>query len=312
VRDDQTVLPENTGASYTLAAVEEDVDDAALAISTHVTAETPAVTGIVPSQPAPEPKPKAASKQRQTTRARKKAGVLTRLWQWLTGSSTAKQEQGSRIPRSTAARKSPARKSERSSQTRRGRGRGSRPRRDASGSDRRKASESGSGRSGGKSKARQEGAKESGNGSGQRSRRPRRRRKAAAPEKGQRQQSPKPEKAAPDAQKSSAHATSGTGAAVGHAPPAEARKSPTPEARPGGDVSHKAPAAPAPVDKAADRAEPTDSVGSAGSGDRPAEGNKDRQLPWEQSAGGADSESYTVWSSSTADGSSRSRRGPDD
>jgi ribonuclease E len=69
VRDDQTVLPENTGASYTLAAVEEDVDDAALAISTHVTAETPAVTGIVPSQPAPEPKPKAASKRRSRNHA---------------------------------------------------------------------------------------------------------------------------------------------------------------------------------------------------------------------------------------------------
>jgi ribonuclease E len=309
VRDDQTVLPENTGASYTLAAVEEDMDDAALDISTRVTAETPAVTGIVPSQPAPEPKPKTDPKKRPATTTRKQAGLLTRLWQWVTGAGTAKQKPRSRGPRATTARKSPAGKSARSSQTQRSRGRGGRPKRDARRSDAGKASESGSGRSGGKSKARSEGAKASGNGSAQRTRRPRRRRKATTPAKGQRQQNPKPEQAAPDAQKST---VGGPGAAAGKAPPPEAPNSPAPGVQPGGDVSHQAPAAPAPVEKAAKRAEPTDAAGSAGSDDRPAEGNRDRQLPWEQSGGRASSETYTVWSSTAPDGSSRGRRGPDD
>ncbi len=66
VRDDQTLLDENTGASYTLVTPEADVLEEALKLSTKSTVEKPAVAGVKPETPAPaprrepEPEPEAA------------------------------------------------------------------------------------------------------------------------------------------------------------------------------------------------------------------------------------------------------------
>jgi ribonuclease E len=57
VRDDQTVLPENTGSSYTLTTSEEGLLEDAIKMSSKSITEKPAVSGVTPATPAPPPKP---------------------------------------------------------------------------------------------------------------------------------------------------------------------------------------------------------------------------------------------------------------
>ena len=60
VRDDQTILSENNGASYNLATQEQSLDEEMLALSTHteVKADVPMVQMTGPTIPAPTPRPK--------------------------------------------------------------------------------------------------------------------------------------------------------------------------------------------------------------------------------------------------------------
>ncbi|MFQ5624942.1 MAG: Rne/Rng family ribonuclease, partial [Paracoccaceae bacterium] len=81
VRDDQTVLPENTGASYDLVSNENKLDEASLHLSTaQVAPELPAVQMTGPTTPAPSPQPKTVPK------APVEPGLLSRLWTALFGS----------------------------------------------------------------------------------------------------------------------------------------------------------------------------------------------------------------------------------
>ena len=81
VRDDQTLLPENSGASYTLTTPEGDLLEAALELSTKKTSETPAITNVRPQTPAPAPKA-----QRPVANSEAGGGIVT-FFKRLLGSS---------------------------------------------------------------------------------------------------------------------------------------------------------------------------------------------------------------------------------
>ncbi|MDP6615868.1 MAG: Rne/Rng family ribonuclease [Gammaproteobacteria bacterium] len=67
VRDDQTLLPENTGSSYELTTQEADLLEDALQMTSKTVTETPAVTGFKPESPAPAPAPKPAKAKNDTS-----------------------------------------------------------------------------------------------------------------------------------------------------------------------------------------------------------------------------------------------------
>ena len=69
VRDDQTMLPENTGASYTLVTPASDTLTEALEATRKKTTEAPAVSVVKPATPAPAPTPTPTA-----ARASNKAG----------------------------------------------------------------------------------------------------------------------------------------------------------------------------------------------------------------------------------------------
>ena len=78
VRDDQTLLPENTGVSYELAAIDGE-DEMPSWQAEKKPVEKPAVTAIVPSAPAPPPQ-RLAEDQPQGPQG---PGLLVRLWRYL-------------------------------------------------------------------------------------------------------------------------------------------------------------------------------------------------------------------------------------
>jgi ribonuclease E len=81
VRDDQVSAPENTGASYALAAQEQPPSDAALDLfAPRVKAEEPVVVPPMPATPAPVPSPPAPAPQ-----AAASDGVFKRMRVWLFG-----------------------------------------------------------------------------------------------------------------------------------------------------------------------------------------------------------------------------------
>ncbi len=109
VRDDQTLLPENTGVSYELAAVDGE-DEVPSWQADKKPLEKPAVTAIVPSAPAPPPQ-RLAEDQSPGPQG---PGLFVRLWRYLfaTGDedggrkrSPGKQESGKR-PASSRSRQS--------------------------------------------------------------------------------------------------------------------------------------------------------------------------------------------------------------
>ncbi|HHQ13805.1 MAG TPA: ribonuclease E/G, partial [Chromatiales bacterium] len=109
VRDDQTVLPENTGASYTLTEQTSDPEAEALELATRSRPkpEMPAVTVVIPDTPAPPPAP-PAPEPAIVTPAVQKPGIFVRLWRALFGTGsddTSRRQQGSR--RSTSQTRSP-------------------------------------------------------------------------------------------------------------------------------------------------------------------------------------------------------------
>jgi ribonuclease E len=67
VRDDQTLLPENTGSSYDLITPEGNALEDALKLSTKTHAEDPAVSVVTPDTPAPAPKKRQPEKQQQSS-----------------------------------------------------------------------------------------------------------------------------------------------------------------------------------------------------------------------------------------------------
>jgi ribonuclease E len=79
VRDDQTLEPENAGASYKLPTPKDDLLESALQMSSKSAAEQPAVTTIVPTTPAPAPKP-AEEKKAKTKSSGGLLGFLKRLF----------------------------------------------------------------------------------------------------------------------------------------------------------------------------------------------------------------------------------------
>lgn len=83
VRDDQTTLPENAGASYQLAVPTEDKPQESDDVGPQrPKAQAPAVASILPSTPAPTPAPVAAT----PAAAVPMPGLLTRFKTWLFGS----------------------------------------------------------------------------------------------------------------------------------------------------------------------------------------------------------------------------------
>jgi ribonuclease E len=83
VRDDQTLMPENTGASYNLRETGDEDEALALASSSRPRAETPAVKVVVPEKPAAPPP--AAASPAPAEAAAPRTGLLTRLKQMLVG-----------------------------------------------------------------------------------------------------------------------------------------------------------------------------------------------------------------------------------
>lgn len=105
VRDDQTILPENTGASYTLSSPEESLAKEALHVSARKAKEVPAIAHVVPKTPAPKPK-KAKAKPRLASRK----GFLERLGSWFKSKNKTKKPAGKRQRQGVKSRSNERRK----------------------------------------------------------------------------------------------------------------------------------------------------------------------------------------------------------
>jgi len=92
VREDQTILPENTGASYQLIDHESSSENYSLGLSSHVTTEIPAVVSMPPATRAPTPKPRRDKKQ--TRRSSTGPGLWARLKNLLTGGGEQTNKDG--------------------------------------------------------------------------------------------------------------------------------------------------------------------------------------------------------------------------
>ncbi len=82
IRDDETDLPENAAASYTMAEADIDAEANAVAAATAVplAPEQPAVSAVVPTHPAPTPEPRPSKPVQQGP----KVSIWRRLFGWLT------------------------------------------------------------------------------------------------------------------------------------------------------------------------------------------------------------------------------------
>jgi ribonuclease E len=93
VRDDQINAPENTGASYTLAAQEQPPSDAALDLfAPRIKAEEPAVLPTVPTTPAPVASAVPPQPASPDGRPAAQPGLMARFLGWLTGSAKQSNE----------------------------------------------------------------------------------------------------------------------------------------------------------------------------------------------------------------------------
>jgi len=282
VRDDQTVLPENTVVSYAMKAIEEeDIEDPSLALSSRTTAEKPVVGAMVPDSPAPEPAP---APHRPAEKKAARPGLIARIWTALFGPGEKE------TPKKPAARsESRGRKRPQGSGKRRdggNRGRGRRSKRDGQGRDNARGSEQrASKKRGGKSRARSD------NGDSQQQRPRRGRRRRRGPNSGDRGTN-RPARGNGDSQAAGRDDTAGSKkAASGKKPDKPRASSGEPKAAPDSTRSNEtAPKAPAPQ--------------------QPPPGGEGRRLPWESGPGPADSsggKKYTVWSSDPDDAGARRR-----
>ncbi len=94
VRDDQTVLPENTGSSYQLRDVAED-EALQSATAPRPKTEIPAVTVVAPAAPPPPPPPPAEPAKVEPA----KPGLFVRLWRALFGRGEEVAEPAKPAPR---------------------------------------------------------------------------------------------------------------------------------------------------------------------------------------------------------------------
>ncbi len=315
VRDDQTVLPENTGASYTLLSQEENLSDEALVISTKQNKESPAITDVLPKTPAPKPKP---PKSRPKAKSAQKEGQLARLGSWLGSGNDAEKPDadrpaGARKAHSGERRKSPGGQ-------RRGRGRRSRTRRDdrprqdsgPKSPDQRSATSKSANR-----------PTDAGDDGGQPARRKRRRRRPseananqAGNKKGGVNESVQRE--APGEPASQASEKPADDVARKDERPADLPSAGKAQAKgpPDAHVDRRdddkaATGSASPANKPA--AKPSESGTPSTSEDRPEPGNeasRDRRLPWEAPTGDTSGESYTVWSSGPSGGDASPNKGP--
>jgi ribonuclease E len=273
VRDDQTVLPENTGASYTLRSQEENLGEESLVVSTKQSKESPAITDIMPKTPAPKPK---QTTSRPKAKSARKEGLLARLGSWFGSGNDTEKPDADRPAEARKAYSGERRKSP--GGQRRGRGRRSKSRRD----DRPRQD------SGPKSPDRRPTTSKSanrptdaGDDSGQPPRRKRRRRRPS---------------------EANANQSSTKKGGVDESVQREAPGEPASQAseKPADDVARK-------------NERPADLPAPSASEDRPEPGNeasRDRRLPWEAPAGDTSGESYTVWSSGPSGGDASPNKGP--
>jgi len=302
VRADQTVLPENTGASYTLVSADESAGDV-LNLSDRDKAEIPAVPITPPSSPAPTPRPKP-----QPRAVKKKSGsepgLLARIWKFFAGSDKQSGETDrtrSRSGRQQSDRQRPGRRPQGRGGSQ-GRGRGPRKRdgqaRNAQGRDNRKQDNRGgdnrkSSQGDGKSDTKPaDGSPSQAKGPDQKPRRSRRRRR---PSENRVRDQNHPDKDAP-------------------APGNEAEPKTTREQ--GSDTGNKANSPPGPAAPSAPVNKPSRSADNeAGPSSQPqtqsapenkqrgetkgASPDKERLLPWETRPPSDSKATHSVWSSSS-------------
>ena len=321
VRDDQTVLPENTGASYTLLSQEESLGEDALVISTKQDKESPAITDVVPKTPAPKPKPTQAKRKAKSA---PKEGLLARLGSWLGSGNDAEKPDADRPAQARKAHSGERRKSP--GGQRRGRGRRSRTRRDdrprqdsgPKSSDHRAATSKSANRTA-----------EAGDNSGQPPRRKRRRRrpseananqagtkKGAVDEPDQREAtgaatSQASQKPARDTARKDNRPADLPEPSAGNAQAEEPRESSRDTHADRRDDDKPAQRSAGPANKPAEN--PSESSVPSASEDRPEPGNeasRGRRLPWETPAGDTSGDSYTVWSSGPSGGDASPNKGP--
>ena len=121
LREDETVLPENSGASYTLVSENNSIDESLLGLSTHTSVEKPAVSSIKPSTPAPKP---TAKRPASIQSADSSPGIFTRLWQFIFGSGgEPRKDEKSRQSSSSRRQQSDNRQGSAQNRGRGGRGR---------------------------------------------------------------------------------------------------------------------------------------------------------------------------------------------
>jgi ribonuclease E len=318
VRDDQTILPENTGASYELRDTEEENGELDIALAPKPTVEVPAVQVVVPDTPAPppEPKPVAASAPRPD--------LLTRIWRFFAGDPAPeeKQDKQRRSGRQSESRGGRGGRQRQASSG--GRGRGQQQRRGGR-SDNRSDNRSERGgrnrrndRSGGSDARKPKAAEEDANrkveskdneqearSGATRSRRGRRRRRggrqggANQEGGGAQEQQQSRDNAAPE---QSQAAESGTR----NNRPAERQPANKHEAQ-----KAAAPQDPAPARPAAQAPEPAKPAAERSPAKAPEKADVDRLLPWEEAmqSNKAPSKTYTVWSSDDAGSDDSSRDG---
>jgi ribonuclease E len=273
VREDQTILPENTGASYQLTALDEGAEDISLALSSHVKTEVPAVALAPPATPAPQPKARKSERKKKSSGP----GLFARIAKFFSGDDEKPSEKPQ--PRSRSDQRSSGRRSQgrgRSQQRNRGQGRSGQGR-DQRGQDKRSQESRGEERSKSDSrpnksepkaadKDNESGAREKT--SGQRSRRGRRRR-GRSEDSGKAQSAPKNRQDGGNV----TDTTSG------------------PEVN--GNV---APQADSPKRDSAPKRDQGESKGEMSDGAKKPE--NDRLLPWEKGAAPKTDSTYKVWSSS--------------
>jgi ribonuclease E len=314
VRDDQTVMPENTGASYQLRDESED-EVLESATAPRPRTEQPAVTVVAPAAPPPPPPPAPVAVPEPV----QKPGIFVRLWRTLFGTGTepaGEPERERRTPRrdnSTRRRgEAQSRGGKRQESQSRGRGKSQQRGRKRRG-DGRQGERKSEDRQANKPDARRDSKPEekardktAGNGDGQAAsanrdgdKKPRRRR---------RRRGGKSQNANGPAKESATETTSGE-KTIPEAP-APAKTAPardaSPERRPSAGESAPPKQAAEPKPPAADQAakavdrQPPPSQPEAPSS-KPSSGDGERLLPFEKAMQGGGGKSYTVWSSESGD-----------
>jgi ribonuclease E len=281
VRDDQTLMPENSGVSYELSTPEGDVLEDAVKMTSKRNVEVAAVSAVTPASPAPAPAPAPAATPDTPVITGGLLGWLKRL---LIGDPAGEQKEDKR--RGRDSRKRGDRSSTQQNRSRNRRGRDSNRRNDDKqqrGSEARKRNQN---KSKPQNKGKQEQAKQvesadagdapSNQGPG-RKRRRRRRSSRNNQDKPQAQDATQNQQAAPSDNTPESKSQSNGGKPK--------------ETEPRQTVSGEVKTAPAQQPEPAKQAKPEASQAA------PAKQDNDRLLPWEKPQGAQQPKTYTVWSS---------------